>query len=151
MAIISNPEIIALNQDPLGIQGYKRSSIAATEGPLQVWAGDLEHGDVAVVLFNRSTKTEPITVRFSDVVAIDGDSGGGHRNDDTTTATATSYQQQPLREKISAHVRDLWARSDLGVFEDEFKGIVPAHDVLALRLSKVSIYGPRTKQNASTH
>mmetsp|Transcript_7175 Transcript_7175/g.17486 ORF Transcript_7175/g.17486 Transcript_7175/m.17486 type:complete len:469 (-) Transcript_7175:15-1421(-) len=148
MAIISNPEIIALNQDPLGIQGYKRSSrnsTLGTDGPMEVWAGDLEDGDVAVVLFNRSTKTESITVRFHDVVAIGGSNDGSHRNDDTMSAVGASNKLQPLREKISAHVRDLWARSDLGLFRDEFEGIVPSHDVLALRLSKVSIY--RTETN----
>lgn len=114
MDIISNPEIIALNQDALGIQGYKRSS----EDGLEVWAGDLEGGDIAVVLFNRSPKTENIAVRFEELL---------FENVDTEDMS------------ISAHVRDLWARVDLGVYEDTFAGAVPSHGVIALRLSGVTM------------
>jgi len=92
--IISNRELIAINQDPLGVQGYKRwsalppvdengegesegegegeskTTTTTDDGPIEVWAGDLSGGDVAVVLFNRSGKTQTITARFSDVVDV---------------------------------------------------------------------------------
>jgi len=127
MDIISNPEVIALNQDPLGVQGYKRSS----DDGLEVWAGDLQGGDVGVVLLNRSGQNQTITVRFEDVVHADSVkvlAGTGSLR--TTAATTTTT--------ISAHVRDLWARSDLGVYQDSFEGTVPTHDVMALRLTKVT-------------
>ncbi len=114
MDIISNPEIIALNQDDLGIQGYKRRS----DDDLEVWAGDLAGGDIAVVLFNRSPKTENISVKFKELLF-----------ENVFTEDLS----------ISAHVRDLWARADLGIFLDTFRGAVPSHGVIALRLSGVSI------------
>jgi alpha-galactosidase len=120
MEIISNPEVIALNQDPLGVQGYKRRS----ESGLEVWAGPLEGGDTAVVLFNRSPATNTIVLRFEDVVE---DATG---NNSTTNPTNTTNDTPT----IAASVRDLWEHSDLGVFDDEFRGEVPSHGVMALRL-----------------
>jgi len=119
MEIISNPEVIALNQDPLGVQGYKRRS----DSGLEVWAGELEGGDIAVVLFNRSQDTNTIVVRFEDVVA----------------SSVRRHYGIGSMVIISANVRDLWEHSDLGVFENEFRGDVPSHGVMALRLSLVSI------------
>ncbi len=116
MEILSNPEIIALNQDPLGIQGYKRSS----KDGLEVWAGDLEGGDIGVVLFNRSPQAESIAVRYDELLF----ENSNQRRDDLS---------------ISASVRDLWARTDLGVHEDSFEAVVASHDVIALRLSGVAI------------
>ena len=39
LEIITNTEIIALNQDPMGVQGYKRISLSGLE---KVWAGPLD-------------------------------------------------------------------------------------------------------------
>jgi len=49
LALVKNPEIIAVNQDPLGIQApvvYNTSEVTA-------WAGPLSGGDFAFVLVNR--------------------------------------------------------------------------------------------------
>ena len=137
MEIISNVEVIALNQDPLGVQGYKRwssksSSISGdadgdgdgdNDGSIEVWAGDLSGGDVTVVLFNRSEKTQTITAKFKDI-GID-------------TAAGPVY----------AHVRDLWAHSDLGLHRDGVTGVVPSHDVVALRLSDIQQAETTTRMN----
>ena len=149
MEIISNPEIIALNQDPLGKQGYKRwsssssssSSLSSStstststssgyddinnnmhgvdDGPIEVWAGDLAGGDVAVVLFNRSNRTQTITAKFSDVIDAD--------------------VNVDIGASIYAHVRNLWEHSGLGVHHDKVSVIVPSHDVVALRLTKITV------------
>ncbi|KAG7342862.1 alpha-galactosidase [Nitzschia inconspicua] len=61
--IISNEEVIALNQDPLGIQGNKRLSMNETE----VWAGELSNNEYAIVLFNRSDKEAEIVAKFDEI------------------------------------------------------------------------------------
>jgi alpha-galactosidase len=63
LAILSNPEIIAVDQDPAGIQGHR----VAEEGPLDIWMKPLADGSKAVGLFNRGEDAEPITVYFKDV------------------------------------------------------------------------------------
>jgi alpha-galactosidase len=156
--IITNEEVIALNQDPLGVQGYKRSSKVVKKFPnhlrhsrnhnidvtnfdveydytneddqeddsdetVEVWAGDLNGGDIAVVLFNRSSQTQKITATFEEIglvfSSITGDSG------DTSLSS-------------SAKVRDLWAHKDLGVHDNSFSAMVESHDVVALRLTPVT-------------
>ena len=50
MAILTNREVIAIDQDPLGAQGDRVSA----EGPLEIWAKPLAGGAKAVGLFNTS-------------------------------------------------------------------------------------------------
>lgn len=61
--ILTNSEVIAVNQDPLGIQGTKVSS----DGIRDVWAGPLADGSFAVILLNRGFTTTSITASWSDI------------------------------------------------------------------------------------
>ena len=63
LAILTNKEVIAVDQDPKGMQGRR----IAQEGPLEVWAKPLADGGMAVGLFNRGESTNPITVNFKDL------------------------------------------------------------------------------------
>ncbi|MGH9328316.1 MAG: glycoside hydrolase family 27 protein [Terriglobia bacterium] len=63
--IIMNKEVIAIDQDPLGIQGDVVKQYS--NGTLQVWAKQLEDGSKAVALLNRTAAAQPITVRWSDI------------------------------------------------------------------------------------
>ena len=63
LAILSNPEIIAVDQDPAGVQGRRVSE----EGPLDIWMKPLADGSKAVGLFNRGEDAAPMTVYFKDV------------------------------------------------------------------------------------
>ncbi len=63
LAILGNPELIAVDQDPAGVQGYRISQ----EGPLQIWTKPLADGSQAVGLFNFEDGTVPITVHFRDI------------------------------------------------------------------------------------
>uniref|UniRef100_A0A0D9XKZ8 Alpha-galactosidase n=1 Tax=Leersia perrieri TaxID=77586 RepID=A0A0D9XKZ8_9ORYZ len=62
--ILANKEVIAVNQDPLGIQGKK----VRMEGSNEVWAGPLSGYRTAVVALNRhATETAAIAVHWDDV------------------------------------------------------------------------------------
>ncbi len=63
LAILTNPEVIAIDQDPAGVQGRR----VAEEGPLEVWEKPLADGSKAIGLFNRDGAPMPVTVRFRDV------------------------------------------------------------------------------------
>ncbi len=63
LSILTASEVIAVNQDALGVQGHKLKS----NNNLEVWAGPLADGSTAVVLFNRSPSNSPITVNWSDI------------------------------------------------------------------------------------
>jgi alpha-galactosidase len=61
--ILVNPEVIAANQDPLGIQGRR----VFDGGHNEVWMKPLADGSRAVILFNRGTDTMAIRCRLEDV------------------------------------------------------------------------------------
>ena len=56
-AILLNKEVIAIDQDPLGIQGHRISK----DGNREIWVKPLAHGSRAVLLFNRGEA--PTTIR----------------------------------------------------------------------------------------
>ncbi|XP_021275241.1 alpha-galactosidase-like [Herrania umbratica] len=61
--LLSNKEVIAVNQDKLGVQGKK----VKKDGDLEVWAGPLTNRKVAVVLWNRGSSQANITAYWSDI------------------------------------------------------------------------------------
>jgi alpha-galactosidase len=61
--ILTNREVIAVDQDPLGKQGYR----VAQEGPLEVWMKPMQDGSKVVGLFNRQRTTEQITADFAQI------------------------------------------------------------------------------------
>ena len=73
LAILTNREVIAIDQDPLGKQGDRVSQV----GPIEIWAKPLKGGDTAVGLFNRNESTLPVTVKLRDV----GFAGGAKARD----------------------------------------------------------------------
>jgi alpha-galactosidase len=56
--ILTDPELIAVDQDPKGIQGHRLWD----EGPLEIWARTLADGGHAVGLFNRGESELKITL-----------------------------------------------------------------------------------------
>jgi alpha-galactosidase len=66
--ILTNREVIAIDQDPLGMQGRKVSH----NGPLEVWMKPLADGSRAVILFNRGTEAGNISVDWADIGLFPG-------------------------------------------------------------------------------
>jgi alpha-galactosidase len=63
VALLTNPEVIEVNQDPLGRQGHR----VAVDGKTEVWARPLSDGTKAVGLFNRGRREADVTVLWSDI------------------------------------------------------------------------------------
>jgi alpha-galactosidase len=106
LAILTAPEVIAINQDPLGVQGRQISALASNNKP-EIWVKKLSGVDTyAVALLNRAELTQEITVQWSDIGLPAG----------------------------PAAVRDLWERADKGVFTGSYTATVPAHGVLLVKI-----------------
>jgi len=60
--ILTNHEVIAVNQDKLGVQGNKTK----TDGDSEIWSGPLSGGAYAVLLLNRGDNSVDITAQWSD-------------------------------------------------------------------------------------
>ncbi len=63
LAILTNPEVIPVGQDPAGIQGSRVSQ----EGPIEVWVEPLSDGSKAVGLFVFEDGMAPASVNFRDI------------------------------------------------------------------------------------
>jgi len=61
--ILTNKEVIALDQDPLGREGER----VWKNGDLEVWAKQLQDGSRAVVLLNRGSAEEEIAATWQDL------------------------------------------------------------------------------------
>jgi alpha-galactosidase len=61
--ILTNRDVIAVDQDPLGKQGFR----VAQEGPFEVWMKPMSDGSKVVGLFNRQRTAEQITANFSQI------------------------------------------------------------------------------------
>jgi len=66
LEILSNKEVIGVNQDTLGVQGRKVSA-EGSDGCRQVWAGPLSGGSLAVVFWNRCSEATSITAKWDAV------------------------------------------------------------------------------------
>ena len=109
LEILTNTEVIAVNQDPLGKQCVK----VRTDGDEEVYVKPLSNGDYAVVLLNRGeTETEM-----------------------RVTATEIGFSDIPEHGYL---VRDLWEHNEFGSL-GSITATVATHGVAMFRVSQVAI------------
>jgi len=102
--ILTNKEVIAVDQDALGIQGRR----VRKDGDTEVWARQLKDGSRAVVLFNRGADETQISV---------------------------SWEELGYPAHLSAGVRDLWMKKDLGKFAGTYGAKVSSHGVVMIKVA----------------
>ena len=110
VAIITNPEVIAINQDKLGLQ----AELVSRTGKQFVLAKQIEEdqGKIrAVALFNSESSPKTMRINFKDI---------------------------QLSEK--AQVRDLWKKQNLGEFTGYYETTVPAYGTAMLRIEGESSF-----------
>jgi alpha-galactosidase len=61
--LLTNPDVVAVNQDWAGVQGHK----VADGGDLEVWAKPTSSGDAVVVLFNRGGSDAHVATKAVDL------------------------------------------------------------------------------------
>ena len=130
LAIITNREMIAVDQDPLGIQGLRLKK----DGDLQYWFKPLTDGGWAFCILNTGDSAVTVPVDWTALEV-----------DDELSGRATSFSS------VNYSVKDIWNAS-AKPFTTQVKGkgkqrgqMVPAsaqvtvgsHDVAAFRLSPV--------------
>jgi len=110
--ILTNKEVIAVDQDSLGVQG--RVVLDRGYG-VQVWAKPLADASTAVTVFNQRADSANAYVRWADVALASG------------PATVRD---------LWAH-EDLGVHDDTGAFDDRLRVRVPGHGVVMLRITPV--------------
>jgi Alpha galactosidase C-terminal beta sandwich domain/Alpha galactosidase A len=102
-AILTNPKVLAVAQDALGVQAIK---VAEPQPGLQVWTRPLAiPGAHAVLLLNRNSAPAEIAVHWDAI---------------------------GLEASIKATVKDLWAGREVGSFTETYSTTVPGGDAVFL-------------------
>jgi hypothetical protein len=101
--LLTNPDVIAVDQDSLGLQAVKVAEFAKG---LEVWAKPLaKPGARAVVLLNRT---------------------------DSAASISADWSSLGLLDSSSATVKDVWSGKDLGSFNSSYSTSVPPRDAVML-------------------
>jgi alpha-galactosidase len=114
--ILMNKEVVTVDQDRLGIEGFKYS----TKDNIEIWFKPLADDAWAMCLLNRGTNSQPVTFNWKNEAVTDDLSKREAKFDTTTYG-----------------IRNLWTQKDIGTTKDVLTAEVPGHDVLMLRLNKL--------------
>jgi alpha-galactosidase len=107
--LLLNRELITVNQDPLGRQGYRVGGVSHGREVAEVWAKPLEDGSIAVGMFNL------------------GDRQG--------RLVSMAWESIGLHDRRPCRVRDLWTGADLGLHTGSLTVRVDRHDVAMVRIT----------------
>lgn len=115
VSLLSNDEIIEIDQDPLG----KPARLLVDENGVEVWVKNMEDGSYAIGLFN-----------------IDGFGSTPQSyfrwGDEQSKPFVFDFNKVGLKGKWK--LRDMWRQKDLGEFNGIFKTDIPHHGVVMLRV-----------------
>jgi alpha-galactosidase len=109
LELISNDEVLAVDQDSLGNPAIRVSQQGPSNASTEVWVRELKDGNRAVGLFDRGGNAAEVTLNW-DEAALSG--------------------------KWIA--RDLWQHKNLGTFDRKLVLQAPAHGAVLLKLSPAS-------------
>lgn len=112
--VLTNRDVIEVNQDPLGIPGFRHS---AHDG-VEVWFRPLANEDWAMVALNRTNDTRVVSLEWADITLND----------------RLSSRSVNFSERVFS-LRDLWEKTDLGTTGEPLDAAIPGRDVIAVRLS----------------
>ncbi len=104
--ILVNKELIAVNQDPLGKQGFK----IYDEGNFEIWQKPLSNGDIAVCFLNLENKSKEFKINWRKI-KIKNFSG--------------TYK-----------IKDLWKKAIVGKTDKKYRIKISARDVVIVRIIK---------------
>jgi alpha-galactosidase len=114
-AVLLNADVIAVDQDKLGIQGFAHW---AREG-MEVWFKPLDGGAWAMCVLNRTARPQKLQLDWRKQAVVDDLS-----------------KREARFEKISYRIRDLWTKKNLGTTKEILNAEVASYDVLMVRLDR---------------
>ena len=107
LLILSAPEVLAVHQDTLGVQGIRVSPANSTG--TECWAKPLADGSVAVLFFNRGETASTVTCTWTEI---------------------------GLQADQQATVRDLWNRKNVGNYTGSYSAVdVHYHGVFFAKIT----------------
>ena len=114
-SILTNKNIIAIDQDELGVQGFKYSD----KDSLQIWCKPLQNGAWAVCFLNRGATAQNISFDWK------------------SNAMADTVFKEILNPASTTYkIRNVWTDKPSGTTDVPLKSVIAPHDVLMLKLGK---------------
>ncbi|GAP73449.1 alpha-galactosidase [Candidatus Symbiothrix dinenymphae] len=114
--LITNKELIAINQDALSIQGFR---VPWRSCPVDAWAKPLKNGDWALVMFNRTKEPIDCTMNWERELIHD---------------KFTNKELWFSKDKVYK-IKDLYLHKEVGTTAKAFSVKLEKHQSIALRLS----------------
>jgi len=111
---LTDKEVISIDQDSLGIQGY----LYQQKDSVDTWIKPLKNNEVAVCFLNRSKNAVSFSYDFNQ-----------HPVADTFSKADINFTTAPYS------IRDVWMKKELGDTKKPLAVTVQPHDVVLLRLS----------------
>ncbi len=116
-AILTNKEVIAVDQDSLGIECFKYYSFDGIE----IFVKALKDNSLAICFLNRSSRQQNIDFDWKE-----------HMIADTVSKLDIDFN------KTTYTLRDLWTKKNIGTTNKPLKQTIGSHEVLMLKLSRVN-------------
>jgi alpha-galactosidase len=114
--ILTNKNVIAIDQDSLGVEGFKIKS----DNEIETWVKPLQNGDWIICFLNRGKVDGSITFSWNNVMIID----------------PVSKKEFAANKKVYS-IKDVWAEQNVGTTEKDYISKIASHDVILLRLHPV--------------
>jgi len=114
LQILCNKDVIAIDQDPLGVQGLRLKS----EGGIEYWFKPLEGGDWAVCFLNRGAEDKVVLIDWESLKFTDELSG---KTFDPAGCKAQNLWDKKVRARKTKGTQKVY---------------IPSHDVLLYRVGK---------------
>jgi len=123
--ILTNKELIAIDQDPMGKQGFKIKDY----GELEIYYKPLQNGDAAICVFNRYDQSVNVELDWKDfdLRAI---------KMDKPLKMVANIDRKDIRLDGLFEVFDLWKEQKLGITSQILKVELLGHDVAVYKLTK---------------
>lgn len=121
--ILTNKNIIAINQDKLGVQAFKHK----VEGDIEYWFKPLADKSWAMMILNRGEKAKDINFDWKNEVVVDAD----------FPAEGSKYETNFSNSRYK--ITNLWSNASEGTTNNATSVTVPSHDVIVYRLDKVIV------------
>ena len=114
-AVLTRKEVIAVDQDSLGVQGFRYS----VKDSVETWLKPLKNGDWAVCFLNRNKVSKEVSFNWQNEVITDS------LSKTALDAKNTNYT-----------IVDLWNSGKTDSTKKPFKRMIPSHDVALIRLTR---------------
>ncbi len=113
-AILTNKDVIAIDQDSLGIQGFKFTD----KDSLQIWFKPLQYGDWAVCFLNRGSHDATVNFNWK------------------TTTVVDNVFHHTLKQDVHYTLYNVWTRKNEGTTKKPFNAVIKPHDIVMFRLKQ---------------